>query len=126
MSLLRRVVKPKSPILVTVPAFPFLWGLQDEVSHHKRRYRLTDLLKKLDNVNLPVQRHFYFNYVLFLPILASRRLMRVLNLRVDSENQVNTKWLNRALTCLFRFDVMTAPWLQPPFGVSALVIAMRI
>ena len=123
---LRRVVKSKSPILVTVPAFPFLWGLQDEVSHHKRRYWLTDLLKKLDNVNLPAQRHFYFNYVLFLPILASRQLMRVLRLRVDSENEINTKWLNRILTSLFRFDVMTAPWLHPPFGVSALVIAMRI
>jgi len=123
---LRRVVKQGSPILVTVPAFPVLWGLQDEISHHKRRYRLAHLLTKLNNVNLHPQQHFYFNYVLFLPILVARRLMRVFKPRVDSENQINTKWLNRALTVLFRFDVMTAPWLHSPFGVSALVISMRI
>lgn len=122
---LRRVLKPGSPLLLTVPAFPMLWGLQDEVSHHKRRYRLNQLLKKLDKAGLSVRRHFYFNYLLFLPILASRQMMRLVKVRVDSENQINTKWLNWALTLLFLFDVATAPWLRPPFGVSALVIAMR-
>lgn len=28
------------------------------------------------------------------------------------------------LRVLFRLDVTTAPWLRPPFGVSALVVAM--
>lgn len=122
---LRRVLKPGKPLLLTVPTFQALWGLQDEVSHHKRRYRLGQLLSKLREANLSAQQHFYFNYLLFLPILVSRRLMRVLKLRVDSENQINTEWLNRALMLLFRLDVTSAPWLRPPFGVSALVVATR-
>ena len=122
---LRRVLKPGRPLLLTVPTFPILWGLQDEVSHHKRRYRLGPLLKRLDEAHLSLQQYFYFNYLLFLPILVSRRLMRVFNIRVSTENEINTEWLNRALTLLFRFDVMTAPWVQPPFGVSALVVATR-
>jgi SAM-dependent methyltransferase len=120
-----RVLKPAQTLLLTVPAFPLLWGLQDEVSHHKRRYRLDQLLEKLHAANLSPEQYFYFNYILFLPILICRRLMRVLKIGIASEGQINTIWLNRALTPLFRFDIRTAPRFRPPFGVSALVIATR-
>jgi len=122
---LHRILKPGQCLLLTVPAFPLLWGLQDEVSHHKRRYRLNQLLEKLDSIDLSSQRHFYFNYLLFLPILVCRQLMRILKIHVASEGQINTNWINRVLTLLFRFDVQTAPRLRPPIGVSALVIATR-
>ena len=122
---LRRVLRPGGYLLLTVPAFRLLWGLQDEVSHHKRRYRLQQLLKALDDANLSVRQHFYFNYLLFLPILAARRLMSIFKIRVASEGEVNAGWLNRALTVVFRFDVKTAPQLRPPIGVSALVLATR-
>jgi SAM-dependent methyltransferase len=122
---IRRVLKPGGRALLTVPAFPILWGLQDEVSHHRRRYSLRLLLDRLQAAGLSPLRHFYFNYLLFLPILAARRVMRLLRFRPASEGEVNTRWLNRLLTALFRFDVKTAPWLRPPFGVSALIVATR-
>ena len=122
---LRRVLRPGGYVLLTVPEFHLLWGLQDDVVHHKRRYRLHRLLKMLPVADLSPRRYFYFNYLLFLPILAARRLMRRLKIRVASENEINTGWFNRALTRVFRFDVRTAPWLRPPMGVSALVVATR-
>jgi SAM-dependent methyltransferase len=122
---LRRVLKPKGHLLLTVPAFELLWGLQDELGHHKRRYRLSDLLERIADASLLPERQFYFNYLLFLPILLLRRLMRVLPLPVASEGEINAPWLNRILSRLFRFDVRTAPRLRPPFGVSALVVATR-
>src|SRR5437867_2786553 len=36
---IRRVLVPGGFALITVPAFPSLWGLQDIQSHHLRRYR---------------------------------------------------------------------------------------
>jgi SAM-dependent methyltransferase len=122
---IRRVMKPNGYALVTVPTFPILWGLQDKVSHHKRRYRLHQLLARVRTAGLSPQRYFYFNYLLFLPILAARWLMRILKIRVAAEGEVNTEWLNRVLTVFFGFDVKTAPWLRPPVGVSALVVASR-
>jgi SAM-dependent methyltransferase len=122
---IRRVLRPGGHLLLTVPAFPILWGLQDEVSHHRRRYRLPLLVARLRAAGFAPQRYFYFNYLLFLPILAARRLMRLLQIRLASEGELNAKWLNRALTSLFRLDVKTAPWLRPPFGASALVVATR-
>ncbi len=120
---LRRVLKPGGHLLLTVPTFPLLWGHQDVVGHHQRRYKMRDLLRKLRGGGLEPERHFYFNYLLFLPILITRQLMRVLGVRLASEAEMNPGWMNRALLPLFLFDVKTAAWLRPPVGVSGLVIA---
>jgi hypothetical protein len=69
--------------------------------------------------------HFYFNYILFPPILATRYLMRILNVKATTEGELDTEWLNRMLMPQFRLDVRTAAWLRPPIGVSALVVATR-
>src|SRR4029077_5669995 len=35
---LRRVTKPSGALLVTVPAYQWLWSGHDEINHHHRRY----------------------------------------------------------------------------------------
>ena len=120
---LRRVLRPAGRLLLTVPTFPVLWGLQDDVSHHFRRYRMPQLLALLRAARLTPGENFYFNYLLFLPILLVRRCMRLLSVRVDSETLLNPSWLNRILGPLFRFDVWSARRIRPPVGVSALVLA---
>jgi hypothetical protein len=62
---------------------------------------------------------------LFLPIIVTRYLMRILNIKVATEGELNTKWLNLMLLPVFRLDVRTASCLRPPIGVSALVVATR-
>jgi SAM-dependent methyltransferase len=120
-----RVLRPGGTVLFTVPAFPGLWGLQDEVSHHYRRYRMGPFLKMLDRADFRVTRKFHFNYILFLPIFLARQLIRVFGIQLNSENEVNNPLLNRLLGVLFRFDVTTAPYLKPPFGVSILALAHK-
>jgi len=58
---LHRILRPGKFLLLTVPAFPLLWGLQDEVSHHRRRYRINQLLERLLSADLSPRQHFYFN-----------------------------------------------------------------
>lgn len=120
-----RVTRPGGRVLFTVPAFESLWGLQDEVSHHKRRYRMGPFLNELRNSGFEIQEHFHFNYLLFLPIFLARQAMRFLKTGMESENQLNSPWLNRILTTIFLLDIKSAKTLRPPFGVSILVIAAR-
>lgn len=120
---IRRVVKPGGSVLITVPAFQSLWGLQDDVSHHKRRYRARQVLTLVDSARLFPKRSFYFNYALFLPIYLARLIMRGKAAKVRSENEINSPLINRILGWVFRCDVATAPYLKPPFGVSFLVLA---
>jgi SAM-dependent methyltransferase len=120
---IRRVLKPGGRVLVTVPAFPILWGLQDEIGHHKRRYRMAELVTRIGQADLVVHRRFHFNYLLFLPILLARRIIAVFGIRLQNENEVNSPLINRVLSWVFRFDVWTAPKVKPPFGVSCLAVA---
>ena len=76
---LRRVLRPGGRLLVAVPAFMFLWGKQDEVSHHRRRYTARSLRRALAEAGFAVDRTSYFNTLLFPPIAAvrlGRRLLR--------------------------------------------------
>jgi ubiquinone/menaquinone biosynthesis C-methylase UbiE len=122
---LKRVLAADGWLIITVPAFQSLWGLQDEVAHHQRRYRLKQLRVLLAEVGLNCQASFYFNYLLFVPIWVARQLIRIFKIRLTSENQLNTPWLNRVLTWIFLADVKSAAVLRPPFGVSILAIVSK-
>lgn len=119
---IRRVLAPGGTAVITVPAFESLWGVQDDVSHHKRRYRKRQFEARLHAAGLECVEVFYFNYLLFLPIWLARQLIRILRLDVANENLVNTPLMNRLLTAIFTLDVRTARWMRAPFGVSILAI----
>lgn len=120
-----RVLAPDGFLLLTVPTFSSLWGLQDEVAHHKRRYRMGPLLRLIDAAGLVPVRAYYFNYLLFAPIWFARQVIRLSKVRLNSENEVNSPLINSVLTSIFQFDCWSAPVVHPPFGVSALVVARR-
>ena len=122
---LARMLKPDGRLLLTAPAFPALWGLQDRVSHHRRRYRMRSLCTMIQEEGLAVVRNYHFNFLLFAPIFAARQLLKFTGAekRLRSELQINSPALNAILTPLFILDARTAPWLRPPFGVSILLVA---
>jgi SAM-dependent methyltransferase len=67
-----RVLKPGGLILVTVPALPSLWGGQDVVSQHRRRYTRRTLAELFARAGLAGARFSYFNSLLF-PLVAAVR-----------------------------------------------------
>jgi len=120
-----RVLRPGGHLILTVPAFHSLWGPQDIVAQHRRRYRRRPLLKLIRAAQLSVTTCFHFNYVLFAPIWIARKILLALRIRVTSENQINTSLVNWMMTRIFLADVDTAPTLKPPFGVSLCVVATK-
>ena len=70
-----RTCKPGGLMLVTVPAYCFLWGRQDEISNHRRRYVASEVRQRVADAGFSVRRLTYFNTLLF-PIVASIRLFR--------------------------------------------------
>lgn len=120
-----RVLKPGGHFVFTVPAFPSLWGPQDIVAHHRRRYRRSGLLKLVKRAGLQVSRCFHFNYLLFAPIWAARKLLLALRIKVESENAINTVTVNRLLKRVFLADINSATKLRVPFGVSICVVGRK-
>jgi SAM-dependent methyltransferase len=124
---LNRALKPGGHLLITVPAFASLWGLQDKVSHHKRRYHLRELKAKAETAGFTVERRYYFNFILFAPIFLARQIIRIAGLedRLKSENEVYSPFINRILLPIFALDARLAPMLRLPFGVSILMLAKK-
>lgn len=120
-----RLLAPGGRAILTVPAFPSLWGLQDEVSGHHRRYRMQGLRSRVTAAGLVPREAFHFNYLLFPAIFLARRLLRTLRPPVGTETEINTPAINALLKAIFAVDVATAPLLHPPFGVSIFMLAER-
>lgn len=119
----RRVLKPDGRILLFVPTFMFLWGVQDDVSHHRRRYRLPELGKVVEKAGFEIERMTYANITFFLPILVGRKLMTLTGLRTESENNINVTALNGVFGAIFGAERAALRYLNFPFGVSGLCVA---
>jgi SAM-dependent methyltransferase len=122
---MRRVLKPGGHALVFVPTFMFLWGLQDDVSNHRRRYRLPELKRVMAEAGLEVERASYVNMTFFLPVLLIRQLMELTGIKPDSENKINIPALNGVLGSVFAAEGIALRHLNFPFGVSGICVARR-
>jgi SAM-dependent methyltransferase len=72
---LRRTVAPGGALLVTVPAYQWLWSGHDEINHHHRRYTRRSLQRVAEQAGWQQVRTTYFNSLL-LPVAI---LLRVLD-----------------------------------------------
>lgn len=123
---MRRVLRPDGRALLFVPAFMFLWGVQDDVSNHRRRYRMQQLLKVVREAGFEVERSTYANITFFLPILLVRTFMRLLNIKTSTENNIGMSSLNRTLGWILGSESAWLKHMNLPFGVSALCVAKRV
>lgn len=122
----RRVLRPNGRVLVFVPAFMFLWGVQDDVSNHRRRYTLPSLLRAVADAGFSVEWSSYANISFFLPVLLVRSVMRWLSLRAATEYGINISLMNGPFSRLFAAERFVLERGRLPFGVSAVCIARRV
>lgn len=119
-----RLLKPGGVLVVTVPAFMFLWSGLDEIAHHRRRYTESQLRQVL-------LRHFeidwssYFNTFLFPSVLAGRLLERTLGRDGTDETHVPPTPVNAALKGIFASEAGLLGRVRLPFGVSVLAVARK-
>ena len=120
---MRRVLRRDGRLLLFVPAFMFLWGVQDDVSNHRRRYTLPSLLKAVEAAGFSVEWSSYANISFFLPVLLVRSVMRWLGLRADTEYGINISLMNGLFSRLFAAERFVLKDGRLPLGVSAVCIA---
>lgn len=122
---LRRVLRPAGLLLLTVPAFEVLWGDQDEISHHFRRYTDASLRRALQAAGFVVERSSYFNTLLFAPIAALRMLRRAVRTpsAARTDFDLGSARLNGVLSRLLSAEAEAVSRTRLPFGVSLLALA---
>jgi SAM-dependent methyltransferase len=122
---LRQALKEEGILILTVPAFRFLWGIQDKVTGHERRYSQHEIIEKLEQGGFEILRSSYFNFFLFFPILAARGMMRILKPKIPSENVINAPIMNSLLKAIFSLEPFLLRYLTFPFGVSVFCVARK-
>jgi SAM-dependent methyltransferase len=125
MAEIRRILKPGGQALITVPAFKFLWGLQDKVSHHFRRYRLKDLKNLAGQKGLKIKRASYFNFFLFLPIALARFWQKISKPRRISDFELNNSFINWLFKTIFLGEIKLLRHFYFPWGVSIFIVLQK-
>ncbi|MBI3650454.1 MAG: class I SAM-dependent methyltransferase [Acidobacteria bacterium] len=124
---LLRVTKPEGLLVITVPAYGFLWSEHDEALQHRRRYAASELRNKLTISGFEVERISYYITFLFFPIFIMRLLQSVFKKSVypKSSHIILPGWLNALLIGILGFERFLLNWINFPFGVSLICIARK-
>jgi len=126
---LRRVhgfLNPGGHLLLTVPAYRFLWSPQDDIVHHQRRYTARPLRKVVEAAGFTVLHMTYFNSILFPAAVIRRLTSRVVPERPLRDLEVPNPVLNRCLYAVFSLERHAVPFARLPFGLSLLCWAGKV
>jgi SAM-dependent methyltransferase len=120
---MRRVLVPGGRVLIFVPTFMWLWGVQDDISHHRRRYTLPELRRAMNEAGFEVERTTYANITFLMPTLLGRLFMRATGLKPESENNINIAALNSLFARILGAEATFLRFMNFPIGVSGLCVA---
>lgn len=127
-----RVARPGGGIAIAVPAYEWLWGRQDVISGHRRRYTRRSLRQLLEGDGLGVERLTAFNTLLFAPTAAVRVTHRLLKGRAEPDGSETMQSdfsmsppgaLNNVLATVFASEHMWLKRFGLPIGVSLFAFA---
>lgn len=102
-----------------------LWSNHDVVHHHKRRYTLSELKKKLSYAGFKVEKISYYNSILFIPIFITRQIHRLLKIESGSDAKMPNKLINFILKSIFSFERYILKIFNMHFGVSIIAVIKK-
>jgi SAM-dependent methyltransferase len=120
----RRALRPGGVLLVTVPAFAWLWSGHDVAVGHRRRYVAPALRALVAQAGFRVEHVSYFNTLLFPGAVLMRAWKRW---RGDTSHDMHRPPapINRVLAATFGLERLLVPRWRLPFGVSILLVGRR-
>ena len=123
---LLRICKPNGLVILTVPAYQWLWSSHDDLNEHKRRYTRPQIQALLKDLPMTVERLSYMNILLAPPVIFYRQIKRLSqcfckpNKPIRSDDFLPPRLLNWILRKVFAIE---ASWLTHhslPFGTSVI------
>jgi SAM-dependent methyltransferase len=127
-----RVVRPGGLVMVTVPAYQFLFSDNDVVAHHKRRYTAGELKRKLREAGFTPVKTSYYNTILF-PVIVPLVLLKKLKMKllgVPEKPRSNISYaipraLNALLAATFSAERFPLRRISYPLGHSLLCLGRK-
>lgn len=113
-------------VVVTVPAYQWLWSTHDEIHHHKRRYSKKQIVDLLKNSGFKPVFSSYFNTLLF-PAAVLKRFIDKISGKKHGDSPVDevSPFINNLFKRIFKLEISLLKFLRFPFGVSIIVVAQK-
>jgi SAM-dependent methyltransferase len=122
---LYKVCKKGSHVIITVPAYQFMWSKHDESLHHKRRYSKKALRKAVQDAGFTLKKLSYFNTILF-PLILAFRVSHIFRKEVKSDFYLPIpSFINWILLLIFSMEKYLLRKISLPFGLSLICIAKK-
>lgn len=117
---LNKALVPDGLLVITVPAYQFLWSGHDVIHQHFRRYTRHSLSNLITNAGYEILTISYWDTFLFLPAA----FMRLLG-QSGSSALALPNFLNALLLFVVKIESKILRFRSLPFGVSLVVIARK-
>ena len=124
LAIARRALGERGRLVVTVPAYPWLWSGHDVLLGHRRRYGAGQLRGVLEAAGFRVEWVSHFNTVLFAPLLGVRVWRRWRD-TAGHDLARPVAPVNTLLERCFALERHLVPRVALPFGASLLAVARR-
>lgn len=125
LDLVRERLLPGGFVVVTVPAYRWLWSRWDELNHHRRRYAQSQLRERLERAGFAVQTLSYFNSLLFPCALFSRLISKLFKLTDEPGAKIPARSINALMTWIFAVEKFWLRRFRFPAGLSLIAIAQN-
>lgn len=124
----KRILKKNGKLIITVPAYRFLWSEHDEALGHRRRYLAYELKIKLNQTGFIVLKASYMVFFTF-PIIFAYRLFRGIFPKASSKPRTSYIILpalaNYFLVWTMKIESFLLNRMNLPFGCSIIIIAEK-
>jgi len=115
-------------LLITVPAYRFLWSSHDDINQHKRRYTIGELREKIEGANLKIKKISYYNTFLFPAVVAAKKTINTLysgKKKAHFGMVSPSPLINAPLKPIFTLEKYFLPHINFPFGISIIAVASK-
>lgn len=121
-----RVLKKNGLLLISVPAFKFLWSEHDLAAEHKRRYTLEEI-EYLIKKRFSILKITYTNIFIFPAVAAYRIFKNMLPWRKEIKTDFFAipRTINSLLYLLYKVEAPLLRQINFPFGLSIMVAAKK-
>ena len=119
------LLKNNGHLLITVPAYQFLFSEKDKMLHHFRRYNKKTLLNILPN-NIQIEKISYFNFFLFFPIAFTILFFKFFKMQfIDNVEKTPNKLINYLMYKIFSLEKKFLNFINFPFGISIILFIKK-
>jgi hypothetical protein len=124
---MRRILKDGGLVCVTVPAYMFLWGEEDEGRGHQRRYTASKLRRKLNTCGFEIHRVSYFVATGLLPSMIERLAKDIFKKSATHYSLLPTtsRFANGAMVLLLDLERRLMSYINLPFGTRVVCWARK-